>query len=169
MQSSDFDPLRPHVPLNVMDASLEQMTDEKKATKSEIQAIYKVYPETQSCRRNAAESLEPLTPSIVSIMVDEWQRWDTIEISLVKRKISWGEAITKAKNTAIETNKELTGAWEKIDSQLQQSHMAEIQQRQQAFSNYMQYLQNQQLINSVNRPRTTNCMGSGNVVNCTTY
>jgi hypothetical protein len=65
--------------------------------------------------------------------------------------------------------KEATIAGQNIQNNLQQSHQAEIAQRQAAANSMMQYYQTQQIINNMNRPINTTCTGFGNMVNCTTH
>ena len=168
-QSPDYVVLLKHVPLTFQDVSLEQMSDDSKATKKEISALYATNPRSQACKKEVADSLMTTTPTLVPIFVDGWQKRDALEIDLIKRKISWGEFITRSREVATSNAKESSAAMQQLGAQLQQSHVAELQQRQQAANNAAQYFQNQQLINSMNRPRMTNCTGFGNMVNCTTY
>jgi len=168
-QSPDFDALREHIPLNFLQTSLAQMSDDSKVTEAEIKAFYATDPPIQACRKTAADRLTTTTPALVPIVIDDWQQRDELEIALIKKKITWGEFISRAKENAVKAKKEVTLAMQQLGSQLQQDNTAELQRRQQAAHNAMQYFQNQQIINDMNRPRTTSCSGFGNMVNCTTY
>jgi hypothetical protein len=52
---------------------------------------------------------------------------------------------------------------------LQQAHNMEVQQRQAAVAAYQNWASRQQLIESMNRSRTTNCRYIGNSIHCTTF
>ena len=71
---------------------------------------------------------------------------------------------------------DLQAEGQRIMAGLQQSHEAELAQRQataQAMAaSFAQYAQTQQIINSMNRPTFTNCLRvgyQGSMLNCTTY
>lgn len=163
--SPDFAPLRPHVPLMITNATLEQLTDASNATDDEIKAIYAVYPQTQACRNAALQSLAPLTPTIVPILTAEFEKRDASLIDLVQRKSTWGDHVRSGKEVAITTQAQLITAYQQIEAQLQQSRDAELARRQaaiQAAANAMaEYGQRQQMINNMNRPVFTNCTSSG--------
>jgi hypothetical protein len=164
--SAVYNAIRPHLPLDIRDATLEQMTSTAKVTDEEIKAIYAQHPQMQACRKTALESLEPVTPTLVPILADEWDKNEQMLIELVQRKITWGEYVTRGKERTVETTQRLTAAAQQIDAGLQRSYEAEMAQRQRAADAMMQFHQNQQLINSLNRPVITNCQGFGNMVNC---
>jgi hypothetical protein len=63
-----------------------------------------------------------------------------------------------------------------MTAELQQEHQAEMAQRQavasafaQAAHNFAEQHNQQQMINAINRPRTTDCNSFGNSVSCTSY
>ena len=63
-----------------------------------------------------------------------------------------------------------------MTAELQQEHQAEMAQRQAAASAFAQAAHDfaeqqnqQQMINAINPPRTTNCSGFGYSVSCTSY
>ena len=166
--SPDAEPLRPHFPVRVDQATLQQLTDPAKATDLEIAAIYTVHPRNQPCRQAALEGLSTTTPTIVPIMAGSWERNEEYLIDLIQRKISWGDYVRHAKENGLEMQREIIAEGQRIDAGLQQSHEAELARRQAAANAMVQFSQNQQLINSLNRPTTTNCVGFGNMMNCHT-
>jgi hypothetical protein len=168
-QSPAYDPLRSHIPFNLNDATLEQMGDDSKATKKEIAALYATHPLVQACQKAAADGLAQTTSPIVPILMESWQKREALQVQLIKQKISWGEYIMRSKEVAAAAGKEMGAELQQMGNQLQQENMVELQQRQQALENLNQSIQNQQAINALNRPRSTNCTGFGNQVNCTTY
>jgi hypothetical protein len=71
---------------------------------------------------------------------------------------------------------QMAAAGESIQRGLQQSHNAEVQRRQAAsvalqnWAYQQQVLQqNQQMINTMNQPRTMNCQYVGAMLNCSTF
>jgi hypothetical protein len=95
---------------------------------------------------------------------------------LVNKRQSWGEYAKRLKDITTDARSELAAEEARITSGLQQSHEAELAQRQaaaQAAADALaRYAQTQQIIANTNRPVFTNClrMGyQGNMLNCTTW
>jgi hypothetical protein len=169
VNSSDFDPIREHIPLDLRDATLDQLMDNHKATAKEISAIKLVHPRLTECRRTALDELEPVAPSVVVIYAGEFQKNEASLIDLIEQKLSWGEYITKVRETNNATQADIMAEAENIQSELERSHEAELGRRQAAANAMMQYYQTEQMINAMNRPHfsTANCFGTGSMVNCT--
>lgn len=165
--SPESAPIRPHLPLKVTDATLQQLMDQTRATDEEIKAIYAVYPKVQACQTALLEGLALTTPTIVPILADAYQEEQGRIINLIQRRITWGEYVTTSKSAVLQTDKNVQAAARQIEANLEQSHEAELQRRQAAINAMTQYYRTQQLINSMNRPLNTNCIGMGNMVHCT--
>jgi hypothetical protein len=95
---------------------------------------------------------------------------------LATKHIRWGEYVGRQKATIVAGTEKLTEVAQRMGAELDARHRQEMAQRAaaaQAFSQsmYQQQLlnQNQQIINSANRPVTTNCNRFGNTTNCTSY
>src|SRR3990172_7406370 len=145
-------------------ATIEQLADDATPTEEEVKVIVAHHNDLSQCRARGIEDLMKIVPSFVSIIVPAYFESDLITVELIKRKITWGEA---ARRRAVIKNEMMAkGHAEllRIFQEYSRSHEAELQQRQAALyvlSNwaYQQQLlmQNQQLINSLNRPVMTNC------------
>src|SRR5258708_15121260 len=121
---------RLHVPFDIRDATLQQMTSTAKITDEEIQAIYVLHPRVNDCRKTAREGFARTTPSIVPLYTDTFNRGELALIDLIERKVTWGEYVTGAKARNVELNAKLTAAFQQIGTNLQQSHQAEMANRQ---------------------------------------
>jgi hypothetical protein len=148
---------------------LEQLTSESLASDDEIKESYVVYPRVQACRKTDLDRLATVVPTIAPILTDAWGRDEASVIDLVQKKKTWGDYVRHSKEIAADTGKQITVAFQQINASLQQSHQAEMAQRQRAADAMAQYYQNQQLINAINKPVITNCTRAGNMVNCTSY
>ena len=113
---------------------------------------------------------------LAMVLIESYGKADANLLQLVKKQIDWGGYVTKAKAILDERRLGLLAASRRIEAELNASHQQEMAQRAaaaEAFSNtmYQQQLlnQNQQMINSVNRPVMTNCTHMGFSTNCTSY
>jgi hypothetical protein len=88
---------------------------------------------------------------------------------LVQHKEGWDVYIKTQKDLSAENQKQLTAEGQRIMAGLNEAHEAELERRQAALSALAQYLQNQQIINNMNRPIVTNCNQFGNTTNCVTH
>jgi vacuolar-type H+-ATPase subunit E/Vma4 len=105
----------------------------------------------------------------VVVWVEEYAKADENLIDLAQQQVTWGEYIARTKNLSAEVQTKSLAALQNIQANLEASHQQELAQRQAAATAMAQYYQNQQLINAVSRPVTTNCNRFGSMVNCTTY
>lgn len=164
--SPESAPIRTRRPADIRDATLQQLNDGALASDDEIKAIYATYPKLQACRRGVVDELEPVTPSVVPIFSESFHAGDENLLALVNRKETWGEYLQKEQENLNAYSKELSAEIQHISAGLRQSYQAEVAQRQQALQSVQTYLQNQQLINSMNRPVYTTCSSFGNTTNC---
>src|SRR5262249_48400354 len=93
-------------------------------------------------------------------------------IDLIQKKQSWGAHVRRVRDATIEGTAELQAEAQRITTGLQQSHEAELAQRQAAAqaaaAALAQYAQTQQIIANMNRPVFTNCFQISNMLDCTT-
>jgi hypothetical protein len=165
--------------------SIEQLTDKNIPTSEEAQLVASLYDDAGACRNIFDKSIAENRPDIVNILGEVRNKTAQITISLVQRKISWGEAAEEFQALKSESDAKTATANRQWTSDLQASNDAEMAQRRAAAAVAIQYLQNQQMINqqqsaiqqqnlnqqlminSQNRPITTNCFASGSMLNCT--
>jgi hypothetical protein len=161
--SPEYAPLRRHVPFRVTDITLEQLSDNSFATDDEVQLILETHPKMQSCRKQALDRISQSTPTLVPIMLVVLTKSEDSLIDLIQKKQSWGAHVRRARDAIIAGTAELQAEGRRITSELQQSHEAELAQRQAAAqaaaAALAQYAQTQQIISNMNRP--VNCITMG--------
>jgi hypothetical protein len=164
--SPEFAPLREHLPSNVTQATLEQLSDNRLATDGEIKIILAVHPQLQACRKQALDRISQSTPTLVPILLATLTKNEDSLIDLIQKKQSWGTYVRGVRDRAVAQNAELQAEIRRIEAGLQQSHEAELAQRQRAAEALSQWAQTQQMLNAANRPVITNCNQIGGMVNC---
>ena len=164
--SPESAPIRPHIPFDLKDATLDEMMDSSKPTPEEIAAIKAVHPQLVACRNTFLDKVNTTTSTIAAVFVENWNARDSLLIQLLQHEITWGKYITDGRTLATEEKKKILAEAQRIDANLQHSHEADMAQRQVAAKAMTDYLQTQEMINAINRPVTTNCTGFGNSVNC---
>lgn len=167
--SSDYSPIRENIPDDPVTPTMEQMNDTSKATATQAKALKTTFPQIQKCRQDFLQQLNSYAPSLSPALIESWQEGDKLKLALINRKITWGHYVLSNKDVVIAAMQKMDTEWRNLATRFDQAHYAEIQQRQRAAAAMQQYNQNQQIINNMNRPRTTNCYGAYNSVNCTTY
>jgi hypothetical protein len=158
--------LRPHIPLDISQATLAQLSDQALATKPEIDAITLLYPRLKACQKAALDGLVNTMPGIVPILTKQYSAGDDDTILLIQGKLAWGERIRRARDRANNSLAAMQTEAHRVEAGLEQQHEAELGRRQAAAQALAQWAQTQQMINAVNRPVTTNCTGFGYSVQC---
>ena len=157
---------------------MEQLEDETRPTKQESRLLVKFHDDLLPCRQTILGKIEGVTPTIAQELTEEMFKGDQIAMKLIKRKITWGEAVRQRQELQLQTKKNLISAGQQINSALAASHQAEIAQRIAIFqawedarhSNNSQYTQPIQPVQvQQDQPTTTNCRVIGNMVRCNSY
>jgi len=158
--SPEFAPLRAHFALPPERPTLQQLSDNSRATDGEVRLILDVHPRIQACRQQALDRVTQSTPSLAAILATLYAKSDDSLILLIRKKQSWAEHTRQVRDLAVEGRSELTAEAQRITSELQQSHEAELARRQaaaQAATDALaQYAQTQAIIANMNRP--VNCL-----------
>ena len=165
----DYQSLTEHTPPIGSEPSLKQMIDERKPSDEDIKKIFKRHDEILICRKQILKDVYGFLPGLVPILTEAYYKSDLITADLVQRKISWGEANKRYMALEEKTKEKVSNFGQKLDKELAESNEAELARRQAAYNAWMHWQQNQQLINSLNRPVNTNCINFGNSTNCTSY
>lgn len=132
-------------------ATLQQLIDSSLVTDAEIAAIEAVHPRSQTCRQAFLSQLSTATPTIVPILIDEVNDNETSLIDLIQKKQSWGAHVRRVKDVEARASRLIVVEIQKINGQLAQSNEAELGRRRAAFAAMSRYMQNQQIINNMNR------------------
>lgn len=164
--SAGFEPLRAHVPLNPDQLTLEQLADTNLATDGEIKAILLLHPAFQACSTDYLNQIALTTPTLVPIFATMLTRRDEALVGAIQKTVSWGEYLTQVRELLAEARTQGAEEGRRIAAGLEQSHQAELVRRQAAADALMRYSQTQRIINNMNRPVFTNCIGGAGMVNC---
>jgi len=151
--SSDYDLIRKHTALDVKELTLEQLTDKSHATQEEIQAILAVHPKAEACRAEYVRSITPVAPSLAALAAQLYNNAERNLIDLIENKKNYGEWATTNKTLVVEYLVSYNKESQIIISGLNQSHQAEMAQRQAAANAFAQYMQTQQLISAIGSRR----------------
>lgn len=161
--------------------TLAQQTDASLAT-AEDAALLRSYHQQylMPCRQISIDMVNKLSASYAPILVDRYAKTDAVYASLVTQKATWGDANKALAAIEADASTRMTAAMAETKAALNASHQAELNRRAQAaqalgasmvtMSNNMAIQQqNQQMINAMNRPRTTNCQYVGAMLQCSTF
>jgi hypothetical protein len=159
---------------------LSQLMDDTYATPEEGQALIALHDAAGSCRKARAAIWQTVHPEGAAVQRAVEAPLAEIYAGLVQRQITWGEGIKRFRALGQAVQQQMAEVTNRRVQGIDQRHRAEQERRSQALqtlSNSLilqgqmqqQQFQNQQLINSMNRPVNTNCTRIGNSVNCTSY
>jgi hypothetical protein len=162
-------PIHRHIPIDVRDVTLEQLTDKSSATDDDISTLLSIHPRNVACRQAYLDQIGKTTPTFVPIIATFYARAEDSLIDLLQKKQSWGEHTRRVRDLSLDARSQLVAEGRHIDSGLARANQAELAQRQAAANAILQYMQTQQVINAMNRPVYTNCTGFGYSVNCVSH
>lgn len=156
--------------------AIRKMGIDRNATEQEKADLLEYRTSMQPCRQRALEGFSKVHQLYVSMLASWFAENDEHLLKLVKDEITVGEANRISEKRRGQRVKEATGIDSQIVQQLQAAHQYEVQNRAAAAAALQQWSfqqqllqQNQQLINSLQRPAMTNCQFTGNQMHCTTY
>jgi len=152
-------PLRRHLPLNVNDATVEQLADSSLATNEEISAILSAYPRYRGCQKQYLSQIASTIPSVVPIYIVSYNKTQDEVVNLFKRQVSWGEFLERVRHINAEEGAQVSAEAQRLLGSLKQSHEAELARRQAA-------AEAAAFIGAMSRPVMTNCNSVGPFTNC---
>ncbi len=169
--NSAYQPLRARISNN---PTLTQLTDNGLPTDEEQKLIIAEHNDQAECRMVLIEGLMNSIPGLIPVFVQYYNTNDLILADLIERKINWGAANKRFKASFLELQTQAVSTVKQLERELSASHNSELAQRQAAYNSFRQWnqnqqalRQNQQMIDSLNRPVITDCTRFGNSVNCT--
>ena len=146
------------------------------ATPEEAQSLLAWHRQIQQCRANLLAAAQTAFPFIIPAFNDAEQRIAPIYVAIVQDRISWGEANQELSKARSDNVREISEAVQQWKSSLGAEHSAEVAARSAALDGMAttlnqtaNQLQQQQMINQMNRPVTTSCNRVGYAVNCTSF
>ena len=157
---------------------LQMLTDTSRPTKEDIKLLYKIYGETQECRKMMLDGAAKTHPLVLLTLVETFSESDKLWAEATSGKLAWGIFNQRRKDISTQAQTNMVQANMQIASQLQNQHQFEIEQRRRAAAAMQQWayqqeaLNNQrQLIDAMSRPRMTtiNCNYYGNTATCNSF
>ena len=139
------------------------------ANDQQADALIALRIDMQHCAEIRYAAWQATAPETVAIFREGNAAVDEIFASLIRRQATWGEGASRLQKatsaTIMQVRKHEAGAMALANS----SHAAEMQRRASIAGAIQSNLAQQQMVNSLNRPRSTNCNTFGTTVNCTSY
>jgi hypothetical protein len=165
-----------HAPLDGTPASVAQKADESLATPQEAQTVLAWRSDIGQCRQTFTESAQRFAPAAVPALLEASNASDAVWVKVVHRQITWGTALQQAADIQAAIQAKGVEVEKEMQASLEQQNQTELAQRRavaaafgQALKDASDNMQRQQLINAIDRPRTTNCSAFGNSASCATY
>ena len=122
------------------------------------------------------ESVQRFAPAAVPALSEASNASDAVWVKVVHRQITWGTALQQTADIQAAIQAKGVEVGKEMQASLEQQNQTELAQRRvvaaafgQALKDASDNMQRQQLINAIDRPRTTNCSSFGNSASCTTY
>jgi hypothetical protein len=158
---------------------LKKISSTDMATPKEIEVLYALSAARRPCWGQLIQDTAAFSPEFPTLHSRVAAEADEDLLLMIDGKLNWGDASKRALKRVREWQAEEAVILDRVKAHVNQSHTAELQARQQstiALQNWLyqqqQLNQQQQLINSLNRPeppRTTNCNWMGNTLNCRSF
>jgi len=156
--------------------ALKKMMINRYASKEEKEGFLELNAIITPCRGIALQGLSKVHPDFVTLYSKWYAENDGLIVQVLKGKITIGEANEIVNKWSAKRDGQYNDVSNGISRQLEGAHQSEIENRKRAGAalqrwsfQQQQILQNQQMINAVNKPRTTNCSYIGNTVSCRSY
>jgi hypothetical protein len=150
--------------------SMALQANTSRLTPEEATALLDFHREGLSvCRELMLQSAAKVSALLPPVLAEAFAAQDQQYVRLIKREISWGDYATAAVQRRAAFDAAIAKAGQQNRNQLEASHDREMARRAQAAQAMQTYIYQQQVINAINRPVTTNCYRVGAMVNCTSY
>jgi hypothetical protein len=155
-------------------SSCDKLTPNYTVTRKNAYPYYKCVVDTKKKYNQYSEALEIETDNRRLLLAKEYSsgKWSDSEYAELNQQIGNSYTETRIGSLQREHQQEVR-AQEAINAQRAQAASNALlyagSQMQQNYYNQQLLNQNQQAINRMNRPVTTNCNSLGNSVNCTSY
>jgi hypothetical protein len=147
-------------------AKLHKLSDPRTADDDLRRDLVEAHQAVLPCRSTLKNGLAAVHPSYVEVASATFAAQDRVLLGLLNGQLTIGAA----NEGFLEINRLSRAAWLQtsgaLDQQLADAHAAEMQQRAAVAMALQQWSVQQQMVESMNRPTTTNCTAIGNMLNC---
>jgi hypothetical protein len=145
-----YAPLTVHLAKDANDITPLQLSDDKNLQDDEKPLFSQMYSGTAQCSQAEAEHAARAMPTTVLYLVERQNMIDDAALDLYQQRISWGEFNQRRKNAYESASPKIDAALLELKSWLPEPNDADLVQRQVAARVFMQYYQNQPIINAMN-------------------
>ncbi len=166
-----FSPLWVRTPIPPSSPTMEQLADSSYATANEVTLVDAYHDAILPCRDTILAQLDSVDSRVGLLFGRTFNDEDSIVLSLVQRKITWGESNQKLQQLVQAGRQELRNVGSQIDGELAEQNAAELAHRAevaqaigQALSAAAQAAQAAQAA----RPIVTTCSGGTGYATCVT-
>jgi hypothetical protein len=97
----EFDPVRPHIPRNVFQATREQLDDTSLATDDEIRAVLLLHPRSRVCYDELLSGHSRSAPLFAASYATDLARTQASLIDVLQRQQGWGAHLWRFKDASI--------------------------------------------------------------------
>ena len=134
---------------------LQMLTDTSRPTKEDIKVLYKIYGDTQDCRKIILDGAAKTHPLVLLTLIGSYAESDKLWAEATSGKLSWGAFNQRRKEILTQLQTNMVQAEVQIASQLQNQHQFEDrEQRQRAAAAMQAYYERQ-------RTQTQTCSYTG--------
>lgn len=166
----DYASLLPHSPApGAGQPTMAQLTDETVPTVEEAHLLAARFDDDGPCKKSLLASLSTARPDLVPILANAYSKGAEIIAQLVERKITWAASMRQAAANESDVRTQIAAADQQWLAGLRAENHAELARRQAAGEALMQWSQQQQMINAINRPVVTNCDVYGATASCVSH
>lgn len=160
--------------------SLAQLADESFISDADRAAYLQIQSELQPCPQFRMDSFAQVNGRMATALSQAYSDGDALRVDLMQRRLSWGGFETKLSNVQRKLAGDPQSADVELMTELKQDHTNELARRSAAASAMAASMQQQQerqqraveqqsLINALNRRVHTSCMRNGDQVDCNSY
>jgi hypothetical protein len=147
-----------HQPLNLNVSPLpEQLADNSEPSDEDIKAIINLNKELEPCRTKNIEDLMNGVPGFIPTLARLYHAVDFVNVDLIQRKITWGEANKRRIVLMDEYREKAYAFFGQLSRELKALHEAELESRPAAWRILSQWSYHQKVLEE-NQPDMIHCI-----------
>jgi hypothetical protein len=126
----EYEPIARRMPLvDIYQATIRQMADAQLANPEEVSALLAWTQELQKCRQKTLAAIRLQSPIALGRVLTGWNAEDGVFVLLSKRRLTWGDAVTRLRTIRAELFSKLTDQAFRESTQLNANKQAELTRR----------------------------------------
>jgi len=126
----EYEPIARRMPLvDIYQATIRQMADAQLATPEEVSVLLAWTQELQKCRQKTLAAIRQHSPIALGRVLTAWNAEDGVFVLLSKRRLTWGNAVTRLRTIRGELFSKLTDQAFRESAQLNANKQAQLTRR----------------------------------------